>query len=213
MEVPLALDAGGRQGSNPEEEPPTMEAKMTARTPHFNAGNLPVAFVFSAPGARELEEGRPVAGVTGENLAFALELLHSEMPKMFPSIDRYEYRITNASAVPLAKRLGSPTTQATPSEIIERANVDRVVLELAGCNVVVLCGRRAQLLSGAAHAVGRTVVDASHTGNQALNGRYRDIGMSPTHSSSAARRRARARLWAEEVLQSIVRARRDDPAT
>jgi uracil-DNA glycosylase len=180
---------------------------MKTRTPHFNAGNLPIAFVFSAPGARELQEGKPVAGATGENLAFALEFLHSANPEMFPSIDRYAYRITNASKDPLAKSLGSPTTEARPSEIFERANVDRVVRELAGCKVVVLCGRRAQLLCGAAQAVGRTVVDASHTGTQALNGQYRDIGISPASSSPAARRRARAKLWAEEVLQSIMRAK------
>jgi uracil-DNA glycosylase len=190
-----------------EGEPLLWKARtMKTRSPHFNAGHFPVAFVFSVPGARELKEGKPVAGVTGENLAFALEFLQSAKREMFPSIDRYAYRITNASMDPLARSLRSPTSEATPSEIIERANVDRVVRELAGCKVVVLCGRRAQLLSGAAQAVGRTVVDACHTSNQALNGKYKDIGMSPASSSSAERRRTRCKLWAEEVLQSIVRA-------
>jgi uracil-DNA glycosylase len=179
---------------------------MKTRLPHFNAGHFPVAFVFSAPGSRELKEGKPVAGVTGENLAFALQTLHSAKSEIFPSIDRYAYRITNSSTDPLAKSLGSPTTQAAPSKIIGPANVDRVVRELAGCRVVILCGDRAQLLSGAVQAGGRTVVDACHTGNQALNGKYKDIGMSPASSSSSERRRARCKLWAEEVLQSIVRA-------
>ncbi len=175
---------------------------MTKRTPHFNKGKLPVAFVFSVPGARELDENKPVAGDTGENLAFALEYLHSASPEMFPSIDRYAYRITNSFTEPLAKSLGNKATEAKRSEVLEGANVARVVRELRGCMVVVLCGRRAQLLSGAIQSSETTVVHAWHTGNRALAGKYKNKKVSAT-SSPRARRSARAELWAKEVLQSI----------
>src|SRR5438034_8644817 len=114
---------------------------------HFNRGNIAVGFIFSAPGARESAEGKPVAGVTGENLEFALAYLHSKRPDLFPSPGRYSYRITNAFSNPLAKSRGDRSSEATFSQVTAAANVARVKKELRGCNLVILCGRRAQALS------------------------------------------------------------------
>lgn len=174
--------------------------------PHFNKGTLPLAFVFSVPGAVELKEGKPVFGDTGENLNFALEHLLSAQPSLFKSGDRYAYRITNAFSTPLAKSLGSSSSEARPSQILEPENVKRVIKELQGCSLVVLCGRRAQLLSKAIERPGTTVLHAWHTGNRALITKYKStkVKVAPTPLD---RRQLRAKLWAKELLQSLSAAR------
>ena len=171
-------------------------------TPHFNNGKIPVAFVFSVPGAAELKEGKPVFGDTGENLNFALEHLLSAKPCVFKSSDRYAYRITNAFPSPLAKSLGHSSSEARPSQILEPENVKRLLKDLQGCRLVVLCGRRAQLLSKEVGRSGTTVVHAWHTGNRALITKYKSekVRAAPTPLD---RRKLRAKLWAEELLQSL----------
>lgn len=179
-----------------------MTREAPAPSAHYNRGRHPVAFVFSTPGARELAAVRPVAGVTGENLDFALGYLHSADPRRFPSTDRYAYRITNAHTKPLAASLGHAASEATPAEILAPDNVARVRAELAGCVVVVLCGLRAQLLAAALASPGRVVGRASHTGNRALVAKYHGPAFA-AGTDGRARRILRARQWARDVLASL----------
>ncbi len=172
------------------------------QTAHYNPGKHPVAFVFSTPGAREAASGMPVAGVTGENLDFALEHLHAADPARFPTAARYDYRITNAHTEVLAASLGHAASEATPAQILVPGNVARVLDELADCDVVVLCGQRAQLLADALARPGRAVGRASHTGNRALVARYHGPAFAKG-SDGRARRRLRARQWAIDLLASF----------
>lgn len=96
---------------------------------HHSQGRLPVAFVFSVPGAREKFASCPVAGATGENLSFALEHLHAELPAVFSSTDRYAYRITNAYSKPIAKSLGDASSEASDSQVQAPENIARVLRE------------------------------------------------------------------------------------
>lgn len=169
---------------------------------HYNRGRYPVAFVFSTPGARELAAGRPVAGVTGENLDFGLHELHALDPRRFPSTDRYDYRITNAHTEPLAASLGHRASEATPAQILAPDNLARVVAELAGCAIVVLCGQRAQLLAGTLAQAGRTLGRATHTGNRALVAKYHGAAFAGG-ADGRARRILRARQWARDLLHTL----------
>jgi len=171
-------------------------------TPHHWRGQLPVAFVFSVPGAHERFAGRPVAGATGENLSFALGYLHFELPAVFSSTDRYAYRITNAYGKPIAKSLGNASSQASDSQVQAPENIARVLSELDGCNLVILCGLKAQLLEESIHQPGRTVVRSWHTSNQALSNKFRSLEVSRL-PEPYARRQLRARLWAQELLNSL----------
>ena len=173
-------------------------------TAHYNHGHHPVAFVFSTPGARELAAGKPVAGVTGENLDFALEHLHEADGARFPSAARYDYRITNAHTEALAASLGHATSEATPAQILDPANLARVSDELADCDLVVLCGQRAQLVAAALARPGRRIGLASHTGNRALVAKYHGPAFA-TGIDGRARRRLRARQWAIDMLATIGR--------
>lgn len=169
---------------------------------HFWMGALPLAFILSTPGHQEKTSGRPVAGATGDNLAFALEYLHSCCPALFPSPDRYCYRITNAYSKPIAKSLGHRSSEASDSEIRTAENVTRVLNDLKGCDIVILCGLKARLLSGSISGSGRRIACVCHTSNRGLSSTYsnQEISKLPTPS---ARRRHRAELWAQEVLECL----------
>jgi uracil-DNA glycosylase len=171
---------------------------------HFHAGNNLTAFVFSAPGAREKLSGLPVTGDTGTNLEDGLVWLARARPDVFPSTARYDYRITNAFAKPLAKSLGDKRTEASHAEILTSANVARLLIELQGMRHVVLCGKRPGFLKPALAAAGLKVLSATHTGNQALNSIFK---VSPTTSPTAADRRAvRVHTWAQAVLSELDRS-------
>lgn len=169
---------------------------------HYWEGQLPVAFVFSVPGAHEKFAGCPVAGTTGENLSFALEHLHAELPAIFSLKDRYAYRITNAYSKPIAKSLGDKMSQASNSQVQTPTNIERVLRDLDHCNVVILCGIKAQLLAGSILHPNRTVVSSWHTSNQALSRKFRSLEISKL-PDSCARRQLRAKFWAQELLNTL----------
>ena len=175
---------------------------MSQFSPHFCRGLIPVAFVFSAPGEVETRAGKPVAGDTGTNLESALILLHAAQPAQFPSPHRCDYRITNAYPEPIADVPGHRGSEAHDTEVREPDNVERVLRELEGCNLVVLGGNKAGVLEQAIRGSGKQVVSVPHVGNKALNGKFK-VPDRLKLTSPFARRQHRIQLWANAVLQGI----------
>jgi uracil-DNA glycosylase len=169
---------------------------------HYCHGILDVAFVFSVPGANESRNGCPVAGQTGSNLSNALRELNFLRSDFFGSTNRYDYRITNAFDRPIARALGDEKSEARISEVRSPSNVRRVVEELSDCRLVVLCGRRAQLLSDAISKLPMRIVHASHIGNAALNRAYPSTHL-PSLSDPAERRQYRIRMWTSELMVKL----------
>lgn len=180
----------------------SVSAQSTDTRPHYWKGELPIAFVFSVPGSRENSAGRPVSGATGENLSFALDHLHSELPAVFSSTDRYAYRITNAYSKPIAKSLGDASSQASDRQVQAPENIARVLRDINGCSVVILCGLKAQLLAESIRKASKTVVCAWHTSNQALSNKFSSLEVSRL-ADPYARRQLRAKLWAQELINSL----------
>lgn len=149
---------------------------------------------------------RPVAGVTGKNLQFALEFLTVKDPSLFSSTDRYAYRITNAFMQPLARAHGDKRSEASASEILDQRNIRRVAKEVKGCATVVLCGNRSHLLAPYLRSVGFRVVEVAHTSNQGLVSKH-NTPNAKRGTSPACRRRLRAHAWAVALLSSL---RRDE---
>lgn len=175
---------------------------MHRQCPHYNHGRINFAFVFSAPGAREVACKRPAAGVTGENLETALAYLAKVKPQVFGSADRYAYRITNAHKLPLARSRGDARTEATIPEVLKSENIARVLRDLEGCQLAVLCGHRAHLLAAQVRKAGIKVIEVSHTSNQALVA----VHNTPTAKRGATpgdRRSVRALAWAEDLLSKL----------
>lgn len=173
---------------------------------HFHRGRHPIAFVFSAPGAREKDSGKPVIGDTGTNLEEALRYLAQARPDVFPSCRRYEYTITNAFARPLARSLGDRRTEATREEILSPENVLRIRQELKGIPLVVLCGAKAAYLKDVLRESGSRVILCSHTGNRGLVAKHN--AASKGGATPEARRALRVRAWAECLLAQLA-AKRD----
>lgn len=140
------------------------------------------------------------------NLTIALRFLVSKEPKLFSSTDRYGYRITNAFDQPMAASLKSGASEAKASQILEPGNVKRVVEELQGCGLVVLCDRKAQLLTKEVERAGMRAVHAWHTGNRALIAKHQGEDVARA-STALARRQLRAHLWAKDLLVDIRAAR------
>ena len=175
-------------------------------SPHFCRGHIPVAFVFSVPGEKEMRDKKPVAGETGRNLELALGHLHFNQPTRFPSCHRYDYRINNAISTPMAVVLGDRTSEARDTEIKHPSNVRRVLREVEGCDLVVLSGNKASVLGQALRESGKTVIDVSHVGNKGLNGKFK-VPDRLKLASSLARREHRVQLWADAVLRAIAGGR------
>lgn len=173
-------------------------ASRQSQSAHFNPGQIDVAFIFSAPGTIERDMGRPVSGITGENLDFALVHLSKTAPELFQSENRYDYRITNSYPHPLSHPV-TRRSEPTATEVDDEENLSRVLREVKGCRLVVLCGVKAQRLKKPLEKAGFTVVNASHTSNRALRTKHNLTSA----STPLARRKERVQLWASALLLDL----------
>ncbi|WP_116644909.1 uracil-DNA glycosylase family protein [Salinivibrio sp. HTSP] len=156
---------------------------------HFWKGDSAsrVAFVFSTPGRIEGEKGRPVSGDTGKNLDAILKHLRDFDESLFPSNDRYFYRITNASTKVMFLAQNDGKTEDTDKNISRLSNVERIKREIEGVECVILCGAKAKKLGK--HLDGVIVVESCHMGFRGLRQTFknrsenlRDIGKSDRDS-------------------------------
>ena len=102
----------------------------------------------------------------------------------------------------MAVSLGHLSSEPADREVTDQANLDRVIAELRDCDIVVLCGIKARLLSSSVTSSDRKLLLAWHLGNQALNRKYA-LPKAAAASSSRARREQRAQLWATELLANL----------
>lgn len=173
------------------------------KTAHYCEGRgARVAFVFSAPGRHEALQGAPVSGMTGTNLDAAIRVLRRARPGLFHSEDRYDYRITNAFAGVLHAGAHG-RTEATPKEILEPANRARVLRELSGVGIAVLCGGKPALLRDHLESAGIKTVVVCHCGNRGLIGRFAGHPALKRLAVASDRRVKRAELWAEAILSGL----------
>lgn len=94
------------------------------RNVYYNEGNRnDFAFVFSAPGKKELINEKPISGSTGDNLEVILDILEIECK------DRYDFRITNAYPYKLFQKEDG-RSEAKISEILVPENINRLKNEL-----------------------------------------------------------------------------------
>ncbi len=105
---------------------------------------IKTAFIFSCPGQEELKSGKLVNGQTGKNLDMMLTILHKKFPEIFPSTDRYDYRITNSSEQVHYKAYDNRTEPKT-AEINTPENLERLKKDIEGYQYVITFGRCASL--------------------------------------------------------------------
>lgn len=170
---------------------------------HYCHGLLDVAFVFSAPGSIEKLAVAPTSGVTGDHFEIVLKRLNHAYPDIFRSTHRYDYRITNAFTEPLARTLGHDRTEAGSAHIKTASNRNRILGELDGMRLVVLCGRKAGLL--APELGGFALVKTGHLSQNGLNSTWptRVLGPDAHRLSSEERRHLRLAAWECDVIAQV----------
>ncbi|MEV3816263.1 hypothetical protein RI537_09055 [Aeromonas salmonicida] len=109
-------------------------------TPQYESGSeLKIAFVFSCPGRMEKNAKKPAAGKTGENLNYLL----SKLETAYSLTDFKRGKITIANAwnnVEFKGEGGTGRSEATLSEVINIANLDRLGKELQCITDYIVCG-------------------------------------------------------------------------
>lgn len=110
-------------------------------------GISPVAFMFACPGQKEQQAGRVVAGITGKNLNTLLSILaeyeNEKVHFLFPSANRYDYLITNASDTVHYPALDN-TSLPSKSEYSDDANLNRLYNEFDHTQYVIAFGAQAK---------------------------------------------------------------------
>ena len=184
-----------------------------------------VAFVFSCPGQKEQQRGRPAAGPTGKNLKEVLCVMRGYSYDDTENLEcgdwtRENIWITNAwSRVEYEGLTGR--SEATIPEILETENISRLAIELGVIeNVIVCCGDKAQmavccLYSRESLQNTVSIVSLRHLGGRALNGWIPNRNL-PAHMQNPLgandaeikrlrriRRRERLRRWADFLYREI----------
>ncbi|MBU0944727.1 MAG: uracil-DNA glycosylase family protein [Proteobacteria bacterium] len=179
---------------------------------HYNKGNPTnkIAFILSTPGKVEGVAGRPASGETGANLNAILEILNKREPSLFGSTDRYEYLITNASTEVMHSFKGNGRTEDVSLNITREKNVARIQSEVKNCSIIILCGKKAELLSAYLH--GKKLIRLPHLGNKGLRNKYKNSSPLLNGLKTAAVRDAtRLRLCADCILEQLHNAKRASP--
>jgi uracil-DNA glycosylase len=171
---------------------------------HFWPGSVgnTIVFILSCPGEEEMKAGRPAAGKTGENMDGILSFLNVIDRNLFPSNDRYHYRITNASKEIIFAAEDSTLTEDARLNITIRTNIARVRREIGTCEVVILCGKRAHLLEP--FLLDKKIAKTPHLGDKGLRNEY--LNSSPVLKgikSGHDRDVARKKLCAEEIREQL----------
>lgn len=142
---------------------------------HLNIGetDCQVAMVFSCPGLKEKEKGKPVAGQTGVHLNELLKILNEKNTTIFPKTDRYWYRITNSSSQ-VRPNNTCARTEPTIKEIEDKKNIDRIRNEISDMTYIICFGRKAEIAlremrSKVHDDVVLNVAYVKHLGLQSLN--------------------------------------------
>ena len=160
-----------------------------------------VAFIFSAPGRMEEGSGRPVTGDTGSNMDQILQNLNQLDPLTFPSNDRYDYLITNSSHRVLYAKKDNGQTEDKIKYVTAPKNIERVLKEIGGCSIVILCGKRAQKLQK--YIEGKKVIVTFHFGNKGLRNHYPNRHQEMIGLDSKGREAKRRQLCAELILSNL----------
>jgi hypothetical protein len=166
--------------------------------PHLqtSAGAI-TAFVFSCPGQREELLGHPCAGATGRNLDLALPKLHAQCPDLFTSPLRSAYVLTNSwPQIEYPAKTGR--SEATATEILSPANLDRLERELTSITTILICGQKAKHAVLALHEQNRLararVAVVMHLSPLAVNSHKAWLGKSGDE---------RLALWAAEAVRQF----------
>lgn len=101
-----------------------------------------IVFIFACPGRLEQNNECVCSGCTGGNLSRLLNNLCDKYPELFPSKDRYDYRILNSSEICHYKALTGDTLPSN-EEILDESNLKRIASKLKNGDLAICFGVQA----------------------------------------------------------------------
>ena len=164
-----------------------------------------VAFVFACPGGDEAIAKQPVSGATGDNLDALLAELHRLAPTMFPSTERYAYRITNSVTTVFPNEASTRTTPPVTS-VRNRSNILRISHELTGMTFVIFFGKEAEQASILLRQLTpswRRLDNLPHLGNKGIRNYYRNSHPDMQGVPRRIRDAHRLHLIAQQILLAL----------
>ena len=129
-----------------------------------------------------------------------LEELNYLNSDIFPSTNRYYYRITNSSSKVFYARKDNGKTEDNPKNIKRLDNINRILDEIDGCRIIILCGARAHEIKDSIKD--KIVVLTYHFGNRWMGNKYPNSEFS-IRLSSEERNKERMIRCAKEIYDSI----------
>ena len=171
-------------------------------------GDIKTAFIFSCPGQEELKSGLLVNGQTGKNLDMMLTILNKKRPDIFPSTNRYDYRITNSSEIVHYKALDN-RTEAKPQEINAPENLKRLKADIVGYDYVITFGRCSAIgvesIKNDTECKNTIFVYSQHLSFMSLNSSIKtDIDGNPIERGSSDGTYRRLEVAAQKILKQII---------
>lgn len=162
------------------------------------------AFIFSCPGQEELKSGKLVNGQTGKNLDKVLVFLNRKYPEIFPSTNRYDYRITNSSEC-VHYQAYDGRTEPTSQEIKKPENISRLKKDIEGYNYVITFGKSADLAARQIKDLPDTkFLYSQHLSFMSLNFSIKtDINGNPIEKGSSDATQKRLEMAAQKILDQI----------
>lgn len=175
--------------------------------------NSKICFIFSCPGREELIQNKVCSGETGENLDELLKILGSKKGLVFPSCNRYDYDILNASNRVHFYALDKKT-EANKSEI-EKCfqRISGYIEKNKNLLYIILFGKKAQILREFIEPCITSkkpkihIIHAPHLGYQSLNQIGIDIEKKEinedNYPDADVRTQKRLEVVAKDILMEI----------
>ena len=175
--------------------------------------NSKICFIFSCPGREELIQNKVCSGETGENLDELLKILGSKNGLLFPSSNRYDYDILNASNKVHFYALDKKT-EANKSEINDDfQRISGYIEKNKNLLYIILFGKKAQILQKFIELCITSkkpkihIISAPHLGYQSLNQIGIDIENKEinedNYPSAEVRTQKRLEVVAKDILIEI----------
>lgn len=165
---------------------------------------IKTAFIFACPGQEEEKSGKLVNGQTGKNLDAVLVFLNKKYPDIFPSTNRYDYRITNSSEY-VHYAAYDHRTEPTPKEIKEPENIARLKKDIEGYNYVITFGKSAALAAESAGKIPDTkFIYSQHLSFMSLNYTIKnDVNGNPIEKGSKDATSKRIEVAAKKIADQL----------
>lgn len=157
-----------------------------------------IVLVFSCPGKKEMECGRPISGPTGTNFAY----IWSKLKYHDQTLSSQDVSITNAWPNIEYNNL-TGRSEAENNEILNTENLERLKEEIGSARIVFVFGEKAKLAISAINTDNRfVVIEATHPSPRNVNTHINTNADGTPISGATPEQRNHARL--NQIVQEII---------